>query len=50
MGTFAHEPDLIDQVVPSAMTSRETNPLRATSTHYVMVAPFVQFVATDLFT
>ena len=35
-GMFAHEPDLIDQVVASAMRARETDPPRATSTHYVM--------------
>ena len=28
VGMFSHEPDLIDQVVASAMTSRETDPLR----------------------
>jgi hypothetical protein len=28
VGMFAHEPELIDQVVASAMMARETDPLR----------------------
>ena len=28
VGMFAHEPDLIDQAVASAMVARETDPLR----------------------
>ena len=29
IGMFSHEPDLIDQVVRSVMSARETHPLRA---------------------